>query len=310
MDAIVGVSGHTPPTVFRSLAPADAAAAAVARAAALPTKGQLRGVAARAAYDGILSQVPAPPRVRYQAENVGGCAGWWCVPEGARADSAILYLHGGWFSWGTSAAYRHFAGHVAAAARRAAFVPDYRLAPEHPFPAGAEDALRCFDGLAERGWRELSIAGDSAGGNLALGLAARLASRPKPQPTRVVALSPVTDLSFGSPSWDTRAEADPYFTREQAEALVSAYLAGHDATDPLASPLHGAAARLPPLRIHVGDAEVLLDDSLRYVQRAAAAGVDARVDVWRGMPHVFLTGIDHFAAARLALAEIGAFLAG
>ena len=122
-------------------------------------------------------------------------------------------------------------------------------------------------------------------------------------------LSPVTDLALSGASWETRAAADPYFHRSQAAELVRSYLGGHDPTDPLASPLYGKLAGLPPIRVHVGDDEVLLDDSLRYVERAVAAGVDARVDVWEGMPHGFLSGIGTLAASRQALDEIGRFLA-
>ena len=112
-----------------------------------------------------------------------------------------------------------------------------------------------------------------------------------------------------APTWDTRAVADPYFTRSQAEALIASYL-GHGvaASSPSASPLYGEFAGLPPIRVHVGDDEVLLDDSRRYVERAVAAGVDAALDVWEGMPHGFLGEIGRFAAASRALADIGAFL--
>lgn len=124
-----------------------------------------------------------------------------------------------------------------------------------------------------------------------------------------VALSPVTDLALTGASWETRAAADPYFVRSQAAELVGSYLGGHDPADPLASPLYGKLAGLPPIRVHVGNDEVLLDDSLRYVERAVASGVDGRVDVWEGMPHGFVSGIGTLAAANQALDEIGRFLA-
>jgi acetyl esterase/lipase len=125
-----------------------------------------------------------------------------------------------------------------------------------------------------------------------------------------VALSPLTDLALTGSSWETRAAADPYFLRSQAAELVRSYLGGHEPADPLASPLYGKLAGLPPVRVHVGDDEVLLDDSLRYVELAVAAGVDARVDVWEGMPHGFLSGIGTLAASEQTLDEIGRFLAG
>ena len=123
-----------------------------------------------------------------------------------------------------------------------------------------------------------------------------------------VALSPVTDLTMKGSSWETRANADPFFVRDQVEELVRAYLNGRDPADPKASPLYGDFANVPAVRVHVGDDEVLLDDSLRYVERAVAAGVDAKVDVWEGMPHGFVGSVGRLDAASGALAAIGAFL--
>jgi acetyl esterase/lipase len=128
-------------------------------------------------------------------------------------------------------------------------------------------------------------------------------------PVGAVAISPVTDLALTGESFETRAAADPYFTRSQVAGLVAAYLGEADPTNPLASPLYGDLHGLPPIRVHVGDDELLLDDSRRYVERAVAAGVDAELDVWMGMPHGFVTGIREFAAARQALGAIGAFTA-
>jgi len=154
------------------------------------------------------------------------------------------------------------------------------------------------------------VTGDSAGGNLALSLLAILAAEPANamRPVGALVLSPVTDLALTGSSWQTRAEADPYFVREQAQGLIDAYLNGHDATDPVASPLYGNLAGLPPIRVQAGDDEVLLDDSVRLVERAVAAGVDARLDVWEGMPHGFIGSIGQTEAAASAMDLIGKFL--
>jgi monoterpene epsilon-lactone hydrolase len=282
------------------------------RAVAKPNKGRMRGVAARPAFDALIQHTAAPEGVTWRVDRVGHVSGWWCEPAGAPADVAILHLHGGWFNWGSAEAFRHLVGHIARSAGAKAFVPDYRLAPEHPFPAGGEDALACFDGLLELGHRAVAVTGDSAGGNLALEVLATASARIAAQARRLVGavlLSPVTDLSLSGESWTSRAEADPFFVRDQAEGLVDAYLARHDPEDPLASPLFGALAGLPPIRVHVGDDEVLRDDSLNYVQRAVAAGVDAQVDVWTGMPHGFLGSVGRLEAADAALELLGAFLA-
>jgi monoterpene epsilon-lactone hydrolase len=190
-------------------------------------------------------------------------------PENARPEEVLLHIHGGWFNWGSAYAFRHLAGHIAAEASVQAFVPDYRLAPEHPFT-------------------KIAVTGDSAGGTLALGLLAFLNTSSASARSAIVAgvaLSPVTDLSLSGGSWSTRALADPYFTRPQVTELVRSYPDGQDASDPLGSPLRANLAGLPPIRVHVGDDEVLLDDSVRFVERAVAAGVDARLDVREGMVH-------------------------
>jgi len=191
-----------------------------------------------------------------------------------------------------------------------AFVPDYRLAPEHRFPAAVDDVLATYRGMDDSGIRRIAITGDSAGGNLALVLASCIVANAVPAKAILVgaaALSPVTDLTLSGTTYETRADADPYFTKQQVAELVHSYLGSADANDPLASPLQGRLSGLPPIRIHVGDDEVLLDDSRRYVERAVADGVDARLDVWTGMPHGFVA-IGTVKASARALDAIGMFL--
>jgi acetyl esterase/lipase len=289
----------------------DKAAMAAMRAMVEPNKGRMQGTAARAPFDGIMNGVKAPSGVTFREDILGGVSGWWCRPASVRPGEAVLHLHGGWFNWGTAQAYRHLVGHIAAEAQVEAFVPDYRLAPEHPFPAAIEDAEACYRELVNRGTRLIALTGDSAGGGLALALLSittTSASFGGVIPVGAVVLSPVTDLTLGGQSWESRAAADPYFTQTQAAGLVKAYLGRTASTDPIASPLFGNLAGLPPVSVHVGDDEVLLDDSRRYVERAIAAGVDAKLDVWEGMPHGFLGGIGNFSASAQALEAIGEFL--
>jgi monoterpene epsilon-lactone hydrolase len=253
-----------------------------------------------------------PEGVSFEADTVGAIPGWWCRPRQAKSANVILHLHGGWFNWGSAQAFRHLVGHIAASAGANAFIPNYRLAPENVFPAAVNDVESCYDGLIERGFARIAVTGDSAGGTLALVLLRLVTERTPPGrviPVGAVALSPVTDLTLTGQSWKTRAAADPYFIESQARELVRSYLNGADPMAPKASPLYGDLAALPPVRVHVGDDEVLLDDALRYVARAIDAGVDARVDVWQGMPHGFASGVGKLAAANQALAAIGAFLA-
>jgi acetyl esterase/lipase len=297
-------------SAIHTLTPQDRIVMGHMRALVEPNKGKLRGVAARTPYEAIMGRVVAPVGVTFRPDTIGGVAGWWCEPADAEPGAVILHSHGGWFNWGSAESFRHFVGHIARSARAKAFVPDYRLAPEHPFPAALDDVNACYLGLVENGARSIALTGDSAGGNLALVLLALVSARSfisRPAVGAVV-LSPVTDLAMKGPSWESRATADPLFVREQAKELVRAYLDGRDPADPAASPLYGDLAGMPPVRVHVGDDEVLLDDSMRYVERAVAAGVDARVDVWEGMVHGFLGSIGQLDAAAQSLDAIGAFL--
>ena len=131
-------------------------------------KGKLEGVSARGPFDGIIEHVVAPNRVSFEPDAVGGISGWWAKPARARMGSAILHLLGGWFNWGTALAFRNLVGHIALSTGADAFIPDYRLAPEHPFPAAVKDAEACYHGLVDRGIKKIALTGDSAGGNLAL----------------------------------------------------------------------------------------------------------------------------------------------
>jgi epsilon-lactone hydrolase len=304
----------TPFITTHPLDPEDASAIAPMRAAMRFAKGvRSETIDARAQFDAFMERVQPPRDVTFETGSVGDIPGVWVHPASSRSDEAVLHLHGGWFNFGSAKAYRYLVGHIAARAGARAFVPDYRLAPEHPFPAAVDDALACYRGLEENGIRRIAITGDSAGGNLALVLASSVTARAVSAKTTLVgvaAVSPVTDLTLSGRTYETRADADPLFTRPQVAELVRTYLGSADANDPLASPLQGRFSGLPPIRIHVGDDEVLLDDSRRYVERAVAAGVDARLDVWMGMPHGFVANVGMLKAATQALDAIGTFLSG
>jgi epsilon-lactone hydrolase len=297
--------------VIHPLDPEDASMISRIETGARPYKGLPWRIEARKQYDALLEGVAPRADVTFESDTVGGVPGLWVHPASSRPDEALLHLHGGWFNAGSAWAYRHLVGHIAARAGTRAFVPDYRLAPEHPFPAAVDDVLATYRGMDESGIRRIAITGDSAGGNLALVLASYVAGKAvsaKAILVGVAVLSPVTDLTLSGATYETRAEADPYFTRQQVAGLVRSYLGSAEANDPLASPLHGRLSGLPPIRIHVGDDEVLLDDSRRYVERAVAAGADARLDVWAGMPHGFPASVGMIKASAQALDAIGTFL--
>lgn len=298
--------------VIHPHSPEDSVSMTALRSMVAGIKGKLEGAAARGPFNSILERVAVPEDVTFEADTVGGISGWWAKPAQSRKGAAILHLHGGWFNWGTAQSYRNLVGHIAAKAGADAFTPDYRLAPEHPYPAAVSDAEACYRGLVHRGINKAALSGDSAGGNLALvllSIAKAQAFSGGLVPVGAVALSPVTDLALTGESFETRAEADPYFIRSQVVGLVRSYLGETDPKNPMASPLYGDLAGLPAIRVHVGDDEVLLDDSRRYVERAVTAGVDATLDVWVGMPHGFISGVGNLNAANLALNAVGAFLA-
>jgi acetyl esterase/lipase len=296
----------------RPLNPDDAQFVSRMRVMAAPTKGVSRGIETRGQFDAVMASVLAPSNVRSEADTIGGVPGMWVRPANAPPGCALLHLHGGWFNFGSAAAFTNLAGQIAARIGVSAFIPDYRLAPEHPFPAATEDVWACTRGLAQKGYRRIVLTGDSAGGNLALGLAGRIVGEgglTGAELVGVAVFSPVTDLTLSGESYETRADADPLFTRAQVARLVQAYLREADPNGALASPLAGPVAGLPPLRLHVGDDEELLDDSRRYAAKAIAAGVDARLDVWMGMPHGFVGRVGTLKAADQAMDAVGVFLA-
>jgi len=299
--------------VVRPLNPKDAKIVAAMNAGMSSSKGKSRPVAEmRGGFDALMESVSPHDGVTFEADILGGISGVWARPSEWRSEEAIVHLHGGWFNFGSARAYRHLVGHIAARAKARTFIPDYRLAPEHPFPAAVDDVVACYRGFEEKGIRRVVLTGDSAGGNLALVLAARITEEATTAGTTlagVAALSPVTDLTLSGASYETRGDADPLFTRSQVSELVNSYLHGGDPRNPFASPLYSRFLGMPPVRIHVGDAEVLLDDSLRYVEAAANAGVNARLDVWMGMPHGFVVNVGKLAAAEQALCAVGEFLA-
>jgi epsilon-lactone hydrolase len=300
-----------PWSLIHPLSEEDSAAVAALRSVVAPMKGKFAGTAGRGPFNDIMERVAVAEAVTFEAATVGGISGWWAKPANARKGATIIHVHGGWFNLGTARAFRNFAGHIALSAGADVFIPDYRLAPEHPFPAAVRDLETCYRGLFDNGITRIALTGDSAGGNLALvllSIASGQASKDAVAPVGAVVFSPITDLALTGESFDTRAEADPYFTKPQAIELVRSYLGNTDPRNPLASPLYGDLSGLPPIRVLVGDDEVLLDDSRRYVERAVAAGVDAKLDVWMGMPHGFVTGVGKFNAATQAFSAVGAFL--
>jgi epsilon-lactone hydrolase len=294
--------------VRHALATTDGKVMQAIRTASASGKGHID----RAPFDEVLEQTPDAAGVTYEAGIVGGVPGVWCRPADARNGAVILYLHGGAYVAGTARAFRHLAGHIASRADAAAFVPDYRLAPEHRFPAPVEDAKAAYRGLTEQGASAIAIVGDSAGGGLALVLLsiahADALTKGGLVPCAGAAMSPWTDLALTAPSLEDRADADPFLTLDALTRAAEQYLDGQDPQAPRASPLYGNLNGLPPIQLHAGTDEILLDDSRRYAERAGEASVDADVHVWEGMPHVFQSNVGKLSAADQSLDLIGNFL--
>jgi monoterpene epsilon-lactone hydrolase len=294
-------------TEMHPLAVEDAPVMAAMRLATAPHKGEPMGIEARPMFDAMMAATPAAEGVSFESGVVGGVPGWWCRLADASPERRLLYVHGGGYGLGSAAAFRNLASQIARRARADAFLPDYRLAPAHPFPAAFEDVLAAYRGLRAHTTGRIVVAGDSAGGGLTLALLPMLAVEDGP-PAGAAVMSPWTDLALSGPSLDSRADADPIFTRGVLQAMADNYAQGQDKTAPRMSPFYAPLAGLPPIRIDVGDDEVLLDDSVRFAARAAEAGNDVSLSVWAGMPHVFQSSLGHLKAAERSLDAIGAFL--
>ncbi|TWB98086.1 acetyl esterase/lipase [Bradyrhizobium macuxiense] len=262
----------------------------------------------RSDWDEAFADCPVP--VTCQRVSAGGVDGEWLVPSDAPRDKAILYFHGGGFRIGSVASHRDLAGRIANASGCRVLSINYRLAPEHRFPAALDDALTAYQYLCDLGLRpaDIAFAGDSAGGNLVL--AAMLAARDRGLPLAAAGalMSPWTDLAATGASYKSRAEADPIHQRAMILALARNYLGKDgDVGDPLASPLYADLTGLPPLLVQVGDRETVRDDSTELVAKAKAVGVDVELQVWDGMIHVFQM-FPEIPQAREAIASLAAFL--
>ena len=287
--------------------PEDHAVLAAMRPMLLPGKGLLTTPEARGPFDGIMSQVPGAEGVTYEAAIVGGVPGWWVRPDNSSGDAVLLYLHGGAFVVGSAATHRFLVSHIAKVANTAAFVADYRLAPENPFPAAYDDAWTAYQALSQLGYKRIALVGDSAGGGLAFALARRAVDQGL-RPAAAVAISPWVDLSLKSPSMDSRAEADPLSTKAALVTAAGAYLGPTASSDPQVSPIYGDLTNLPPIRIHVGEDDVFLDDTIRYAQAVEGAGGQIEAHIWKGMIHVFLSNVTSLRSAPEAIDDIGVFL--
>ncbi len=255
--------------------------------------------------------VPPPPRgSRVDNLHVAGRPAAMITVRESRPDYTMLFLHGGAYTVGSFRNYGHFTWRIANVARAKVLALDYRLAPEHPFPAALEDAVAAYRWLLDQGRKpeRMLIAGDSAGGGLTLAMLLKLRDEDAPLPAAAVALSPWTDLALTGASLHTNAVRDPMLVASEIPRMAQMYLRDADPHDPYVSPLYGDPRGLPPTLIQAGGDEVLLDDAVRMAEKMKAAGCKVELQIWPHMPHVFQLLVPVVPESNAAVAEIGRFV--
>jgi acetyl esterase/lipase len=254
---------------------------------------------------------PAPAHVTVDLVTVGGVKAERLHTAGADESKAILYIHGGGFVAGVPGNHRPLTWRLADKVGVPVYAVDYRLAPEHPFPAGLDDCVAAYRGLLDKGIaaKNIVIAGDSAGGNLTLTTALKLKSLGIDLPAALVALSPATDIDGdGFESRTSNAASDAMFTAEMFRSLAPLYCPNMDGTDPFISPYRGDVAGLPPTLIHCSGAEMLRDDGVKMAEKLSAAGVPTEIEVWPKVFHVWQVMADMLPEGRASIEKIAAFM--
>ncbi len=264
----------------------------------------------RAMFEGLSRYVKLPSDVRTEPVSAAGVPAEWITTPGIQDHRVHLHLHGGAYYLGSIRTHRDLASHIGRAAGMRSLVIDYRLAPEHPFPAALEDTINTYRWLLEGGYQpeNIILSGDSAGGGLVLSAMVVLRDGSEPLPAGAVCISPWTDLALTGDSFKTKAKSDLINKPSFLEFSGPLYAGEHDLKNPLVSPLYADLHGLPPILVQVGSEEVLLDDSTRLAERAHAAGVDLTLEVWDGMVHVFQLSARFMPEARQAVKKIGKFM--
>lgn len=234
----------------------------------------------------------------------------WVEPHGCSAADILLYFHGGGFVMGSARSHRGIVGNFVKHLGMKALVFDYRLAPEHPAPAATYDGATMYHYVLELGYQaeHIVFAGDSAGGGIALSTLLKLKEEGMPLPAACVVFSPCTDATLSGDSHKTRLRADPCTPKGANETYLGYYVGSGNAKHPYASPLFGELNGLPPLMIQVGDAETLLDDSVRFAKKAEEAGVEVHLHTWEGLFHCFPLLAPMFREATQAMNEVYEFV--
>ncbi|WP_019875661.1 alpha/beta hydrolase [Sporichthya polymorpha] len=264
----------------------------------------------RAGYDQLLGSFPIPEGTTIEQADAGGVPAILVSAPHVGGDRIVLWLHSGGFVFGSALGYRFFAAALSAAADGAVLLVDYRLAPEHPFPAALDDARAAYRWLLDQGWppERLVVAGDSAGGGLALSVLLALKDTASPLPAGAVVVSPMADLTLSGESVRTKADLDPLASEQMLAALCGLYAGAERRDSRYLSPALADLSGLPPLLVLVGSDEVLYDDAVRIVQHARASGGAADLIVGEGQAHVWPLFHQVLSEGQEALDEIGAFV--
>jgi len=263
----------------------------------------------REAFDAAMEPIPLADGCAVETLELGGVPAEKITHAGALPGKVLLYLHGGGFMIGGIKSYRHLVSRFAVAAGVTAYHLDYRLAPEHPFPAALDDAMAAYRQLLGSGIAPTNVVvgGDSAGGNLATALLLKARQDGVPLPAGLYLLSPWLNMATTGESYDKFGKRDLIVSRDEVRRFAAAYLGGKP-DEPLTSPLHADPAGLPPTLIQVGSEEVLLSDSLNFASRAAMAEVDLMLHVWPEMPHVWPLFHPFIRAGLAGIDEAGAWM--
>jgi len=264
----------------------------------------------RSRLDALGTRYSLPADLRVEAADANGVAAEWTTTPEAEPSRAVLFLHGGGYVSGSLDSHRHMIGQAGREAQTRTLSLAYRLAPEHPFPAALEDVIAGYHFLLSQGFdpKRVAVAGESAGGGLAIAMLVSLRDRGVPLPACTWCSSPWVDLEAIGGSMTAKASVDPLIQKSYLMELAMAYLKGVDPRTPLASPLYADLRGLPPMLIQVGSAETLLDDAVRLAGVAGAADVRVRLEVWPDMIHAWHLFYPQLADGRRALAQVGAFI--
>jgi acetyl esterase/lipase len=237
----------------------------------------------------LLSAQPLPPDVTVTADALGGVRTAEITVDGVEPRDVVLYFHGGVYVMGDAFLAAELASQVGRRTHAKVISVDYRLAPEHPYPAAVDDALAAYEALLHDGVAasDIALAGESAGGGLAIATLVNARDHGLPLPAAAFVMSPYADLTLAGTTMETRREVDPLLSRDLLQPRVTDYTAGHDPSLGLISPVFADLAGLPPVIIQAGTHEVLLDDALRLAQQAATADVEVTLDITPRVPHVF-----------------------